>query len=407
MHTEQQTQEPTDTTEPEPRNPAGAGPDGDRFFTWRLPRRSAAVVGLAAISGWAAVIALVIAGALGAFDPDTKQAPVAKTASLPPATASSDAFGRIPQIVQAVQPSIVTVFSERDAGLGVTGGVGSGVIYRSDGVILTNNHVVAGATKVAVGFADGSHVPGRVVATDTDTDLAVIRVERTGLPAAQFQRQLPQVGGLAVALGSPLGFERTVTAGIVSGLHRSIPGSASESRALVDLIQTDAAISPGNSGGAVVDANGRVLGISVAYLPPQQGAVSVGFAIPAATATDVANQLLKDGRARHAYLGLQPGELTPQIAAQLHVSGDGVVVYAVTPDGPAASAGIRPGDVLTTIGQQKMTSVEELFAALRQYPPGQRVSITYIRGGEGHVAQVRVADRPSGSAPAAPQPSGR
>jgi S1-C subfamily serine protease len=351
-------------------------------------------MGLAFFSGWVAVIALVVAGALGAFDSDTGQA-TTRAQIAPAVTRSGDAFGRIPQVVQHVQPSIVTVFSERDEGGASSSGVGSGVIYRSDGIILTNNHVVSGATRIEVGFADGSRTAGRVAATDRDTDLAVIRVDRTGLPAAQFHNRLPQVGSLAVVLGSPLGFEKTVTAGVVSGLHRAIPGSASETRALVDLIQTDAAISPGNSGGAMLDADGRVLGISVAYVPPQQGAVAVGFAIPAPTATRVADELLKHGRARHAYLGLQPGELTPQIARQLNVTSDGVVVYAVAPGGPAAKAGIRAGDVLTAIGKHKLTSVEELFSALRQHEPGETVSISYGRGGENRTAHVNIAAQPT------------
>jgi S1-C subfamily serine protease len=121
----------------------------------------------------------------------------------------------------------------------------------------------------------------------------------------------------------------------------------------------------------------------------------VGFAIPAATATRVADQLLQHGRARHAYLGLQPGELTPQIAAQLHVSSDGVVVYAVTSNGPAAKAGLRPGDVLTAVAGHKVTSVEELFAALARHEPGERTTVSYVRGGESHTTQVHVADRPS------------
>jgi serine protease DegQ len=298
--------------------------------------------------------------------------------------------------VKKAQPSIVTVFSERsDAGAGTGQGVGSGVIYRSDGVILTKHHVVAGASRIEVGLADGSRIPGRVTATDVDTDLAVIRVDRTGLPAAEFQKSLPQVGNLAVVLGSPLGFEKTVTAGIVSGLHRSIPGSATETRSLVDLIQTDAAISPGNSGGAMVDAGGQVVGISVAYVPPQQGAVAVGFAIPAATATRVADELLEHGRARHAYLGLQPAELTPDIARELHVSGGGVLVYALAPGGPAAKAGIRPGDVLTAIGGQKITSVEALFAELRRHDPGDGVRISYLRAGQIQTAQAQITDRPA------------
>ena len=308
------------------------------------------------------------------------------------ATRSADEPNRIPAIVEKVQPSIVTVFASSGDG---DRGVGSGVVYRSDGTILTNHHVVAAATRLVVGFADGSRVAARVIAIDPDTDLAVLRVERQGLPAARFQPALPRAGSLAVVLGSPLGFENSVTAGIVSGLHRQIPGSAADTRALVDLIQTDAAISPGNSGGAVVDADGAVLGISVAYVPPQQGAVAVGFAIPAATATRVADELLQHGRAQHAYLGLQPGELTPQIADELHVTSDGVVVYAVTPDGPAGRAGLRPGDVVTAVAEQKVTSVEELYAALRGHHPGEKVNIAVVRGGKSHNVQVNIADRPS------------
>jgi S1-C subfamily serine protease len=360
-----------------------------------VPRRAVAAVALLVATGCLAVLALAIAGWAGAFDSDTKQRPPAVT-SPPALNKSSDSFARIPQVVNAVQPSIVTVFTARDAGSGATGGgVGSGVIYRSDGVVLTNNHVVEGATRVEVAFADGRRVPGRVAATDSDTDLAVIRVDRKGLPAATFASGLPQVGALAIVLGSPLGFEKTVTAGIVSGLHRQIPGSASQTRALVDLIQTDAAISPGNSGGAIVDDSGRVLGISVAYVPPQQGAVAVGFAIPAATATRVADELLQHGRARHAYLGLQLAELTPQIAAELHVSTGGVLVYGVAAGGPAAQAGVRAGDVLTAVNNEKVTSVEELYAALRKYEPGQLASISHVRAGENHTAHVRIADQPS------------
>jgi serine protease DegQ len=341
----------------------------------------------------AAAAALALAAGIAACGSQSDQtATPASAQSASTVTRASDEFGRIPDVVEKAQPSIVTVFAE---GAGGEQGVGSGVIYRSDGTILTNNHVVAAATHIDVAFADGSRMAGRVIATDPDTDLAVVRVERDGLPAAHFQGSLPRIGSLAVVLGSPLGFEKTVTAGIVSGLHRQIPGSASETRALVDLIQTDAAISPGNSGGAVVDSDGSVLGISVAYVPPQQGAVAVGFAIPAATAKRVANELLEHGSAQHAYLGLQPGMLTPQIAGRLGVTENGVVVYGVTPGGPAAQAGVRPGDVLIAVAGWRIATVEELFVSLRRHQPGETVSISYIRGDERHTAEVQVTDRPS------------
>jgi serine protease DegQ len=186
-----------------------------------------------------------------------------------------------------------------------------------------------------------------------------------------------------------------VTAGIISGLHRSILGSASETRSLVDLIQTDAAISPGNSGGAVVDAKGRVLGISEAYVPPQQGAVAIGFAIPAVTATRVDDELLAHGRAHHAYLGLQPAALTREIARGLHVTGGGVLVYEIARDSPASRAGLGPADVLSALGTEKITTLEELFAARRQHKPGETVNIAYMRDGETGKPHARLSDRPS------------
>jgi S1-C subfamily serine protease len=359
------------------------------------------------LAALAAALALAAGTAACGSASDGASAPASAAASGPAsaparapgqlaANAPADSLDRIPDLVEAIQPSIVTVFAQRADGSGTAGqSVGSGVIYRADGIILTNQHVVAGASKVEVALADGARVAGRVVAADADTDLAVIRIDRRNLPAAAFQTALPRVGSLAVVLGSPLGFEKTVTAGIVSGLHRQIPGSASETRALVDLIQTDAAISPGNSGGAIVGPDGRVVGISVAYVPPQQGAVAVGFAIPAATATRVADELLAHGRARHAYLGLQPGELTPQIAEELQVRRDGVVVYAVASGGPAATAGLRPGDVLTSVAGQKVTTVEELFAALRAHEPGESVSIAYVRDGHDQTVRLQISDRPA------------
>jgi serine protease DegQ len=147
----------------------------------------------------------------------------------------------IPSIVRQLEPSIVTVY--------VGQGLGSGIVYKADGVIVTNQHVVGDAKQVAIGFADGQRVPGQVLATDPVTDLAVVRVSRTGLPAARFETALPAVGELAIALGSPLGFANTATAGIISGLGRAIPAEGAQGQPLVDLIQTDAAISPGNSGG--------------------------------------------------------------------------------------------------------------------------------------------------------------
>ena len=319
-------------------------------------------------------------------------APATASGSAAPATGGSadsgTASGNLPQLVENLSPSVVTIFTQS--------GLGSGVVYSADGLILTNEHVIHGATSVEVGFADGQRVEGTVKASDAVTDLALVQAKRTGLPKPTYQSNLPKVGEGALVLGSPLGFENTATAGIISGLHRSIPGSASNSLSLVDLIQTDAPISPGNSGGAVINMRGEVIGISEAYIPPSAGAVSLGFAIPAATAVDVAEELLATGTAKHAYLGLTPGELTAQIAAQLGIQGgSGVVVLAADTDGPAGRAGIRPGDVLQSMEGVQLTTPETLLTELRKHNPGDTVGFKVKRGDQSLDIKVDLTDRPA------------
>jgi serine protease DegQ len=297
-------------------------------------------------------------------------------------------FAQIPDLVDRVEPSVVAILTEE--------GQGSGVVWDGDGAVVTNHHVVTGAAQVEVAFADGQRVDAKVVATDPQTDLAVVRADRSELPAASFADALPRVGELAIAIGNPLGFENTVTAGIISGLGRAIPGAAQEAPALIDLIQTDAAISPGNSGGALVNAEGRVVGINVAYIPPTTGAESLGFAIPAPTVRDVVNQLIDTGRVRHAFFGVRPGRLTPEIARQLDVEQDrGVVVLEVTPGSPAASAAIEPGDVLLRAGDRELQSVEDFLAVLRSRDPGDSLEVTLARGGDEQTVTVRLGERPT------------
>jgi serine protease DegQ len=341
-----------------------------------------------------ASVALVTGLALAACTADTSaDGRAAAEPSPAPATSSArtaeaaGASADIPDIVDRVQPSVVTVLTDS--------GSGSGVVYDDEGTVITNEHVVRGAEQVRLAFADGEQRPARVVAVDPVVDLAVLETDRIDLPPAEFDTALPQVGALAVVIGSPLGFEQTVTAGIISGLHRSIPGSARTTASLVDLIQTDAPISPGNSGGALVDADGEVVGISEAYIPPAAGAVDIGFAIPAATVVDVVEELRADGRADHAFLGLQPSTLTPQTAGRLGVSVDGgVVVLAVTPKGPAARSGVEPGDVITELDGQELTSAEALLAALRDVEPGDTLELNVVRDGEERRVRVTAAARP-------------
>jgi serine protease DegQ len=310
----------------------------------------------------------------------------------PPGSSRSGPAGEplpIPDLVAQVQPSVVTIVLAQ--------GSGSGVVYGADGLVLTNEHVVRGATNVQVAFADGQRVAGRVTAVDVLTDLALVQADRTDLPPAEFETALPRVGETAIVIGSPLGFENSATAGIISGLHRDIPGSASNSQSLVDLIQTDAAISPGNSGGALINAAGKVIGISEAYIPPQSGAVSLGFAIPAATAVQVADQLREDGTAEHAFVGLVPATITPQIAQQLGRTGtQGVVVLSTVPGGPAAAAGLLAGDVLLSLDDDALISAEDLLAGLRRYRPGDVINLGVERNGQRLDVSVTVIDRPAG-----------
>jgi S1-C subfamily serine protease len=336
----------------------------------------------------AALLAAVLAGCTLTQEPQARSAPAPVTAA-PASNSSAKAAsaGDIPAVVRKVEPSVVTISHDQ--------GTGSGVVWSRDGVVITNAHVVGDVRTVQVAFFDGQRADGRVRATDPDTDLAVVDVERKDLQPATFQKALPVMGELAVAMGSPLGFQNTVTAGIISGLHREIPGSAQQGiRSLVDLIQTDAAISPGNSGGALVNGRGQVVGINVAYIPPEQGAVAIGFAIPGATAVDVVGQLLENGRATHSYLGIQPDQVTSEVASQLGLDqARGVVVLEVVQGGPAERAGLRPGDVIVRMDDAAVDTVEDLFGELRQRKPESQVRITFIRDGREQQATVTLADR--------------
>ena len=336
-----------------------------------------------------AVLLVALAAALGACSEDSDDEPRAATGTTAAGSAAvaQGVASPIPDIVARVQPSVVAILTGQ--------GQGSGVVWNSDGVIVTNNHVVTGARQIEVAFADGQRARAQLVATDPQTDLAVVRADRSSLPAATFAEALPRVGELAIAMGNPLGFENTVTAGIISGLGRAIPGAAQEAPALIDLIQTDAAISPGNSGGALVGGDGRILGINVAYIPPASGAESLGFAIPAPTVRDVVTQLLEDGRVRHAFFGVSPAPLTAEIAQRFNLRQTrGVLVLEVTPRSPAASAGIRPGDVLVRAGDRQLETVEDFLGVLRTRRPGDSVQVTLGRGGNEQTVTVRLGERP-------------
>ena len=309
----------------------------------------------------------------------------------------------VAKVASVLSPSVVQInvsgVKQTPYGAQKEEGIGSGVIYRSDGYIITNNHVVEGSRDVQVAFADGSTEPGEVVGTDPTTEIAVIRVDRDDLPAASFASRNPIVGQTAVAVGSPSGFESTVTSGIVSGTGREVPAEYTggmQETSLVDLIQTDAAISPGNSGGALADREGRVIGINVAYLPPgETGAENIGFAIPSDTAVSVADQLIENGEAVHPYLGVYLSDLTPETASKFGSPVDsGAVVEKVEPGGPADAVGIRRGDVVIAAGSEEVRSSGDLISALRDYQPGDTMDLTVLRNGEKSKLQVDLAESP-------------
>ena len=334
----------------------------------------------------AAVILAAVAGACSG-DTDGGDPAAGDADAVEPVAAEEEGaavFTGIPALVDEVQPSVVAVVTDV--------GEGSGVIYDDDGAIVTNAHVVAGAATVDVTFADGSRSDGEVVAADPSVDLAVIRTDRDDLAAANFSDSSPRVGELAVAIGNPLGFENTVTAGIISGLERSVPGGGT---ALVGLLQTDAAISPGNSGGALVGATGEVIGVNVAYIPPAGGAVAIGFAIPSVVVVDVAEEMLDDGQAEHAFLGITPAALTPQLAEQYGIGAEsGVLVLEVVPGSPADEAGISPSDVIVAVDDEQVAEPGDLLAELRRRDPGDTIELTVLRGGDEESVDVELGLAP-------------
>jgi len=296
-------------------------------------------------------------------------------------------WSQIPAVAQRVGPSVVTIETPKS--------LGSGVVFSADGVVATNAHVVGADKAVKVYFADGKVVDGTVLATDPATDVAAVKASRTELPVAKFDESLPTLGDLAIAIGSPLGLTSSVTSGVISGLGRTIPGSAPDTPSLVDLIQTDAAISPGNSGGALVDGEGKVIGLSKAYIPPSEGAVSIGFAIPSHTVVDVMNQLVQKGTVSHPYLGVTTAPITPDLQQQLGLQqSSGALVQEVAPGSPAATAGIKPSDVIVAVDGKPIHIPEDLIAILRNHKPGDTVQVAFVRDNAQQTVAVTLTERP-------------
>jgi serine protease Do len=276
------------------------------------------------------------------------------------------------------------------------GGLGSGVIMTEDGYILTNNHVVAGADELRVRLSDGREIRCELVGADPATDLAVLKVEETGLPAANFgDSDGLEVGEWVVAIGSPFGFDSSVTAGIVSAKGRSgIAGSRGGDGRYEEFIQTDAAINPGNSGGPLLNLDGQVVGINTAIITRTGGSVGLGFAIPAKMARNVMENIIASGKPQRGYLGAGGSDLDSTRAADLGLTvNTGAIIENVMPESPADKAGLRPGDVVVGFGGRPVDSFNRLRNAIAFSAPGEEVALDVVRNGERKTLRAQIADR--------------
>lgn len=274
--------------------------------------------------------------------------------------------------------------------------LGSGVIVSADGYIVTNAHVVEKADEITVAFNDGRKSRARVIGTDPDSDLAVIKVDMTGLTPLGF-REIPiRVGDLALAIGNPFGVGQTVTQGIISATGRTGLGV----NKFEDFIQTDAAINPGNSGGALVDAHGELVGINTVIFSRSGGSMGIGFAIPTVIVEQVMNALIKDGRVSRGWLGI---EIQSQLRdpTQLETS-TGVEIMDVVPQGPAAKSGLKLGDVILTIDGVEMTDANTLVQYVARKPPNTELNAQILRNGKNRQVKIMLMERPVQEEVAAP-----
>jgi S1-C subfamily serine protease len=287
-----------------------------------------------------------------------------------------DAFSRVVvHVAEVMRPAVVHLRASR----GSREGAGSGFLITPDGFLLTNHHVIQGQERVRVRLVEGGELTGRVVGADPWSDIALVQADASGLPFAPLGNSAKlRVGQLVVAIGSPLGFESTVTAGVVSAVGRTLRSITGH---LVDnVIQTDAALNPGNSGGPLVDSRGQVVGINTAIIRPAQG---ICFAIPINTARDILPQLMKHGRVVRGYLGLHVRNvpLPPNQARHFGLEQTGAVeAVAIEPDGPADQAGILEDDLIVSLGESPVTSVDDLHRLLTQLPVDQPSSVVLLRG---------------------------
>lgn len=353
--------------------------------------RGSSGVGLAsalAASLLSAGLALVAADLLGAGD----------------ASRRVDTSGRVPTVTlvgsradvvaaaDRVRPAIAQLKVQRGRS-----GSGSAVFFRSDGYLLTNAHVVDGATSVTVVLSTGREILARIVGSDLSSDTAVVKVEGGPFPVAELGSSADlKVGQEAIAIGSPLGLTGgpSVTVGVVSALHRSVRTRTGQS--LMDMVQTDAPIAPGSSGGALLDAHGRVVGITTALAMTDTGAEGFGFATAIDAASAAAEQIMATGKVVTVWLGVEGGDLDGATASELKVDG-GVLVERVMADSPAELAGLTPGDVIVAVNGNPMTSMGMLVIAVRAHRPGDSLTVDIVRDGQHQGVKATLVERPPAS----------
>ena len=347
---------------------------------------------LAGVAG--AIVTLVVLALLGRLDGgDDRTAPAVIRQAVRPVAAPVGGSASVVRIAEEVRPAIAKVRVEGDAATSS----GSAVLYRDDGHLLTNAHVVADARSIEVSLADGSTHQARVVGSDEATDIAVLRIpgppDGEPYPTAVLGTAADlAVGQPVVAIGSPLGLAggSSVTTGVVSALAREVDAEGSS---LLDMVQTDAAISPGSSGGALLDGTGAVIGITTAVGVSEVGAEGLGFATPVDVARSVAEDIIASGRAVHVWLGVHGSDLDRRSAEDLGVDG-GARVERVVDGSPAAEAGVTPSDVIVGVEEEPVASMSGLVIALRERDPGDEVGLEVLRDGDRRQVTVGLVERP-------------
>ena len=366
----------------------------------------------------AALAAASLMGCQGASPADSLAQSVPKTSTTPPQAVSASRRTAITEAVARVAPAVVTVQTEvvervpvdpfdmifgRQSGQRIGAGLGSGFITDPTGTIITNAHVVAGATRVSVAMRDGKTFPAKVLGVDEQNDLAVLKIDAKGLPTAPLGNSDDVIiGEWAIAIGNPYGFllgntEPSVTAGVISATGRNLIGQAEGGGAYVDMIQTDASINPGNSGGPLVNADGVVIGVNASIYSPSGGSVGLGFAIPINRAKRVAEDLVAHGRLRQPWIGIkvqQPSGRDPRAALNA-----GVTVTAVVTGSPAAKAGIEAGDQIVRAGTRTLKNPFDWEAERLDLRVGEQLPLVIRRGSRELNMNVEVADLPEVSAP--------